>query len=127
MKAINEETSVQNKAKERNTQPKRAEIIIVPPISFSHLAKLRLMLQQFADLRVLSVDGSLDNGTQISIQMNKPISLIDQLRKMPIVLEVLDEDQIESHQFGGFIKKSIPTRSQKLQEEQRILVMLDKN
>jgi len=104
---------------------KRVELVIIPPVDFAQLERLRLSLQQLSDLRVLSMGGSPGGGTQISIQMGKPAPLVHSLRGMEVVEEAIDEEQLDSHPLGDFLKKAIPARpSKRPPEEQRILVVL---
>ena len=125
MRAAREETALEAKTEEQEAGlPKRVDLVIMPPVDFAQLVKMRTSLQQFAGLRVLSVEGSLDVGTQISIQMEKPIPLVDMLRSLPVVEEAVEEEKIESHPLGSFLKKAMPVRSSKRGKEQRILLVL---
>jgi len=107
------------------TPQKRVELVIIPPVDFVQLERLRLALQQLSGLRVLSMGGSPGGGTQISIQVEKPLPLTDSLRGIEAVEEAIEEAQLDSHPLGDFLKKAMPARpSKRPLEEQRILVVL---
>jgi vacuolar-type H+-ATPase subunit H len=125
MKAVREKAGPDTGAKQpQAAAPGKAELMIIPPVDFSQLQKLRLALQQMPNLRIMSTGGSLDGGTQISIMMEKPIPLADAVRSIAAVEEAIEEEALDSHPLGDFIKKAVPARSSKRRDEQRILIVL---
>jgi vacuolar-type H+-ATPase subunit H len=125
MKAVREKADPEMKAKQQEAAvTKRAELLIIPPVDFPQLQKLRLSLQQTPSLRVTSVGGSLDGGTQISVTMEKPVPLADVVRSIAVVEEAVEEEALDSHPLGDFLKKAIPARPSKRRDEQRILIVL---
>ena len=127
IRALAEKTAQQAKAKEeakKAAQQKRAELVVIPPINFAQLTALRTALQQFRGLRVLTTGGSLEGGATISIFMEEPIPLADELRNMGAIEEAISEDLLDSHPLGDFLKRAMPAPSSKKRDGQRILVVL---
>jgi hypothetical protein len=127
MKAVKEKAASEAKGKadqQGAAYKKRVEIVIIPPVDFAQLEKLRISLQRFPDLRVLSTGGSPDGSTHISVMMDKPAPLAESLRKLEIIEEAIEEEQLDSHPLGDIMKKAMPSRSSKQREEQRVLVVL---
>ena len=127
MKAVREKAASEEKGKvdqQEAAYKNRVEIVIIPPVDFAQLEKLRVSLQRFPDLRVLSTGGSPDGSTHISVMMDKPAPLAESLRKLEIIEEAIEEEQLDSHPLGDIMKKAMPSRSSKQREEQRVLVVL---
>ena len=127
MKAVREKAASEAKGKvdqQEAAYKKRVEIVIIPPVDFAQLEKLRVSLQRFPDLRVLSTGGSPDGSTHISVMMDKPAPLAESLRKLEVIEEAIEEEQLDSHPLGDIMKKAMPSRSSKQREEQRVLVVL---
>jgi hypothetical protein len=59
------------------------------PVDLSQIRNLEEHLGQIQDLRLLLTSGSVDEGTQIIVSAGKPIPLIDVLRRLPPVAEVV--------------------------------------
>jgi len=127
MKAVREKAASEAKGKvdqQEAAYKKRVEIVIIPPVDFAQLEKLRVSLQRFPDLRVLSTGGSPDGSTHISVMMDKPAPLAESLRNLEVIEEAIEEEQLDSHPLGDIMKKAMPSRSSKQREEQRVLVVL---
>jgi len=128
IRALQGKAALDAKAKEEGkkaAQQKRVELVVIPPINFAQLTKLRISLQQqFPDLRVLATGGSLEGGATISIFMEEPIPLTDELREMGTIEEAIEEELLDSHPLGDFLKQAMPARSSKRSETQRILIVL---
>ena len=104
---------------------KRAEIVIIPPVDFTQLERLRTLLQRLPNLRILAIGGSPGGGTQISISMDKPTPIAESLRGMDIVEEAIEEESLDSHPLGDFVKQATPGYPTKRpSDELRILVVL---
>ena len=65
------------------------KLVVVPPIDLGQMEKLEKDLRQVEDLRLVLVGGSVDEGSQIVVSAGKPIPLIDILREMPPVEQVV--------------------------------------
>ncbi len=126
VKAAKDKAARGTKAKQekRVAAYNRAELVIVPPIDFAQLEKLRISLQQLTNLRILATEGSSEGGTSISIIMKKPEPLIPELKKIDAVEEAIEEELLDSHPLGNIVKQELPTRPPKRDDEQRILVVL---
>jgi len=128
MKAVKEKAASEAKGKvdqQEAAYKKRVEIVIIPPVDFAQLERLRKSLQHLPDLRVLAIGGSPGGGTQISISMDKPAPLAESLRGMDIVEEAIEEELLDSHPLGDFLKQAMPGHSAKRPpDEQRVLVVL---
>jgi len=131
MKTVKEKTASEAKGKvdqQEAAYKKRVEIVIIPPVDFTQLERLRKSLQHFPGLRVLAIGGSPGGGTQISISMDKPAPLAESLRGMDIVEEAIEEDLLDSHPLGDFVKQATPGHPTKRpSDEQRILVVLKRS
>ncbi len=67
------------------------KLAIVSPVDLGQMRKLKEYLCQVQDLRLVLVGGSEDEGTTIVVSAAKPIPLIDVLREMPPVEQVVKE------------------------------------
>lgn len=107
---------------------RRVELVIIPPVDFVQLEKLRLSLQQLAHLRILSMWGTADGGTSIFAAMEKQTSIIPDLRKIDVVEEAIeiDEELLGSDLMSQFVKDNTPLRPSKRDGEQRVLLLLKK-
>jgi vacuolar-type H+-ATPase subunit H len=128
IKAVKEKTTFEAKGKadqQGAAYKKRVEIVIIPPVDFTQLEKLRTSLQRFPNLRVLAIGGSPGGGTQISISMDKPAPIAESLREMDVVEEAIEEELLDSHPLGDFVKQATPGYpTRRTSDEQRILVVL---
>jgi len=128
MKAVKEKAASEAKGKadqQEAAYKKRVEIVIIPPVDFAQLERLRTSLQRLPDLRVLAIGGSPGGGTQISLSMDKPAPLAESLRGIDVVEEAIEEELLDSHPLGDSLKKATPRRPTKRPpDEQRILVVL---
>jgi len=128
MKAVKEKAASEAKGKadqQGAAYKKRVEIVIIPPVDFAQLERLRKSLQHLPGLRVLAIGGSPGGGTQISILMDKPAPLAESLRGMDVVEEAIEEELLDSHPLGDFVKQATPGYPAKRPpDEQRILVVL---
>ncbi len=68
------------------------KLTIMPPIDFGMMRKLQECLHQVENLRLVLVSGSVQEGSIIVISVEKPIPLIDVLRAMPPVEQVIKKD-----------------------------------
>ncbi|MFC2071452.1 hypothetical protein ACFLUU_01860, partial [Chloroflexota bacterium] len=67
------------------------ELTILSPVDLGQRRKLEEYLRQAQDLRLELIAGSVDEGTTIVVSVAKPIPLIDVLREMPPVEQVVKE------------------------------------
>jgi len=83
-------------------------------------------LQQLAGLRILSMWGNSDGGSSIFAVTERQASLIADLRKIDVVDEAIevDEELLASDLISDFVKKNLPLRPSKREDERRVLVML---
>jgi cell division initiation protein len=104
----------------------RVELVIIPPVDFAQLEKLRLSLKRLAHLRILSMWGTADGGMSIFALMEKQASIIPDLRKIDVVEEALEMDEalLNSDLMSQFIKDNTPLRPSKRDGEQRVLLLL---
>ena len=114
--------------KRKAAHKRRVELVIIPPVDFVQLEKLRLSLQQLAHLRILSMWGTADGGASIFAATEKQASIIPDLRKIDVVEEALEMDEalLNSDLMSQFIKNNLPLRPSKRDGEQRVLLLLKK-
>jgi vacuolar-type H+-ATPase subunit H len=107
---------------------RRVELLIIPPVGFVQLEKLRLSLQQLAHLRILSMWGTADGGASILAATEKQASIIPDLRRIDVVDEVIEMEEglLGSDLMSQFVKDNLPLRPRKRDEEQRFLLLLKK-
>ena len=112
--------------KRKATPGRRVELVIIPPVDFVQLEKLRVSLHQLANLRILSMWGNSDGGASIFALAERPASLIPDLRNIDVVDEAMeiDEELLDSDLINHFLKTNLPLRPSKRNDEQRILVLL---
>ncbi|MFC2006335.1 hypothetical protein ACFLVG_05245, partial [Chloroflexota bacterium] len=67
------------------------KLSIVSPVDFRQIRKLQEYLSQVQGLRLVSVSGSVDRGSWIVVSAPKPLPLIDILREIPPVGQVVKE------------------------------------
>jgi vacuolar-type H+-ATPase subunit H len=105
---------------------RRVEIVIIPPVDFVQMEKLRVSLRQLDGLRILSMWGNSDGESSIFAVTDRQASLIADLRKIDVVDEAIevDEELLASDLISDFVKKNLPLRPSKRDDELRILVML---
>jgi regulator of protease activity HflC (stomatin/prohibitin superfamily) len=112
--------------KRKAAHKRRVELVIIPPVDFVQLEKLRVSLQQLANVRILSMWGNSDGGASIFVLTERPVSLIPDLRKIDVVDEAIeiDGELLDSDLINHFVKKNLPLRPSKRTDEQRVLVLL---
>jgi vacuolar-type H+-ATPase subunit H len=112
--------------KRKAAHGRRVELVIIPPVDFVQLEKLRVSLHQLANLRILSMWGNSDGGASIFALTERPDSLIPDLRNIDVIDEAMeiDEELLDSDLIKDFVKKNMPLRPSKRTDEQRILVLL---
>ena len=95
-RAKREAEEVKGKAKGEAEEPVSAELYkgivkltIMPPIDIGQVRKLEEYLYQVQDLRLVLVGGSIDEGTEILVSAENPIPLIDALRELPPVDQIV--------------------------------------
>lgn len=101
------------------------ELIIAPPIDSNKMRGFEASLRSCPEVQVLTVGGSVGSDAQISIQVEKPVRLVEIIKHMPVVKGVLEQEQEQG---------SLPTSAERLnvvqheqlnsREQQRILVIL---
>ena len=104
----------------------RAELVIVPPIDTVQFDKLRVSLQQLAHLQILSMWGTSEGGASVFAVTDRPASLVQDLRRIDVVDEAMEigEELLGSDLIKLFVKKNMPLRPSKRNDEQRVLVLL---
>lgn len=114
--------------KRKATHKRRVELVIIPPVDFVQLEKLRLSLQQLTHFRILSMWGTPEGGSSIFAITDKQTSIIPDLRKIEVVDEAIeiDEELMGSALVSQYVKNNLPLRPSKRDGEQRILVLLKK-
>jgi hypothetical protein len=114
--------------KQKAAHNRRVELVIIPPVDFVQVEKLRLSLQQQANLRILSMWGTADGGVSIFALAEKRGLVIPELRKIDVVEEAIeiDEDLLGSDFISQFVKHNLPLRPSKRDGEQRVLLLLKK-
>jgi len=101
------------------------ELIIAPPIDSNKMRGFEASLRSCPEVQVLTVGGSVGSDAQISIQVEKPVRLVEIIKHMPVVKGVLEQEQEQG---------SLPTSAERLNvlqheqpksmKPQRILVIL---
>jgi len=66
-----------------------AKLAIASPVDYDQMRKLEEYLRQVQHLRLVLVGGSVKEGTKIVVFAEKPIPLINVLREMPPVEQVV--------------------------------------
>jgi vacuolar-type H+-ATPase subunit H len=77
----------------------KVDLEIMPPVDLARFMELRRRLQCIPDLKIMQVTSSLKNGCRISSLVIRPIPLLDVLRRIPEVREVVapeDSQQVEA-------------------------------
>jgi vacuolar-type H+-ATPase subunit H len=112
--------------KRNDIRSRRVELVIIPPVDFVQMEKLRVSLQQLDGLRILSMWGNSDGESSIFAVTDRQASLIADLRKIDVVDEAIevDEELLASDLISDFVKKNLPLRPSKRDDELRVLVML---
>jgi vacuolar-type H+-ATPase subunit H len=128
IKAVGKKAALKTKKKEQQPKAshrKHVEIIIAAPVDFSQLEKFRTSLHHLHGLRILSTGGSPGGGTQISIMMDKPTPLAENLNAMEVVEEAVEEELLYSHPLRDFLRNAMPSPATKRPPDtQRVLVVL---
>lgn len=104
----------------------RVELVIIPPVDFVQLEKLRVSLQHIAGLRILSMWGNSDGGSSIFAVTDRQASFITDLREIDVVDEAIevDEELLASNLISDIVKNNLPLRPSNREDELRVLVML---
>lgn len=127
-KASAEKPTIKAKGQKQTIRSyKEADLVMLPPVNFSQLERLRISLQQLRNIRSLTMVGTSDGGTSISVELHRPANLIEDLKKIDSVEEAIEEESLDSHPLGELVKKAAPPRSSKRTREQRILIVLKKS
>ena len=92
------------------------ELVLSPPVDFAQVSKLYGHLQNLPEVRVLHTAGSWDEGTVVTVSLDRPGPLLSQLAAMPF-LKVTRESTPEG---GGFLKSAIGTLGERSKRRQRI-------
>ena len=128
IKAVKEKDTLEAKGKtdqQGAAYKKRVEIVVAPPVDFAQLEKLRTSLQRLPGLRIISIGGSPGGGTQISISMDRPTAIVENLAQIDVVEEAIEEELFDSHQLSDFLKSAMPgAQAKRSRDEQRVLVVL---
>jgi hypothetical protein len=94
------EQAAKGKAKDGDKEPVTelykgiVKLTIVPPVDSGQVRELEEHLYQVQDLRLVLVGGSIDEGTEIIVSAESPIPLLDILREMPPVAQVIKKGKI---------------------------------
>ena len=107
---------------------RRIELVIIPPVDYTQVEKLRLLLHQQSNFRILSMWGNADGGVSIYAVTEMESSVILELRKIDVVEEAIeiDETLLGSDLISQFVKYNLPLRPSKRDGEQRVLLLLKK-
>jgi len=128
VKAVKEKDTLEAKGKtdqQGAAYKKRVEIVVAPPVDFAQLEKLRTSLQRLPGLRIVSIGGSPGGGTQISISVDRPTAIVENLAQIDVVEEAIEEELFDSHQLSDFLKSAMPgAQAKRSRDEQRVLVVL---
>jgi len=65
------------------------KLAIASPVDYEQMKELSEYLRQVQDLRLVLVGGSVEEGTKIVVSVEKPIPLVNVLREMPPVEQVI--------------------------------------
>ena len=68
-------------------------LAVVSPVDISQVRKLEEYLRQVQNLRLVLIEGSVDEGTKIVVSVENPIHLMDIIRGMPPVEQVVKKDR----------------------------------
>jgi hypothetical protein len=71
----------------------RVELEIIAPIDFGQMMKLQAQLRGVTNLRLVSAGGSAAGNTTVVVSIDKPLPLINILRKMPPVKGVVKKEK----------------------------------
>ncbi len=117
-----------DKENRKAIRKRRVELVIIPPVDFVQMEKLRVSLQQLAGLRILSMWGNSDGGSSIFVVTDRQASLIADLRDIDVVEEAIevDEELLASGLISDMVKNNLPLRPMGRGGELRVLVMLKK-
>ncbi len=117
-----------DKENRKAIRKQRVELVIIPPVDFVQMERLRVSLQQLAGLRILSMWGNSDGGSSIFVVTDRQASLIADLRNIDVVDEAIevDEELLASGLISDIVKNNLPLRPTGRGGELRILVMLKK-
>jgi vacuolar-type H+-ATPase subunit H len=128
MKAVEKKTTLETKNKAQQPKAphrKHVDIVVAAPVDFAQLEKFRTSLHRLHGLRIVSIGGSPGGGTQISITMDKPAPLAENLNAIDVVEEAVEEELLDSHPLRDFLRKVMPTPvTKRPPDKQRVLVVL---
>jgi F0F1-type ATP synthase membrane subunit b/b' len=83
------------------------ELLIDPVPELSRLIEFQRQLQALPQIKVLRTGGSWNGGGLIGIQLEEPAPLLDMLKEMPLVQDVVDKSEYAPKPVSG---KSLPFR-----------------
>jgi len=69
------------------------KLVIMSLVDSDHMKELEENLRQIQNLRLVLIGGSVKEGVQIVISVEKPTPLIGILKEMPLVEEVVDKGE----------------------------------
>jgi len=67
----------------------KVKLVVAPPVDLEQVRKFEEQLYQVQDLRLVLFGGSTDEGIEVVVSAEEPIPLIDVLREMPPVEQVV--------------------------------------
>jgi hypothetical protein len=67
-------------------------LTIIPPVDFSQLWEFQNSLRQAENISVVRTGGSVEEGTIVVVSLEKPLPLIDILRGMPSIEQLLKKN-----------------------------------
>ena len=65
------------------------KLAIASPVDYEQMRKLEEYLRQVENLRLVLIGGSIEEGIKIVVSAEKPIPLLNVLREMPPVEQVI--------------------------------------
>ena len=65
----------------------------MPPVDLGQVGELEEYLRQVQNLRLVLIGGSVEEGSEIVVSAEKPVSLISVLREIPLVERVVKKDK----------------------------------
>ena len=113
-----EEGSSEDGGQHQDWYAGEVELVLSPPVDFAQVSKLYGHLQNLPEVRVLHTAGSWDEGTVVTVSLDRPGPLLSQLAAIPF-LNVTREATQES---GGFLKSAIGTLGERSKRRQRIAI-----
>ena len=105
---------------------KKVELVMVPPVSFQQMKRLRTDLQGIPGLRIMATGGSIESGATITVVTEEAMAMTEVLGKLPIVEDAVEEEFLDAHPMGDFLRQGLPKRSFSMRRKAvpRLLVLL---